>query len=347
MNNSILTTLGWSNWFQQQVEFEELETFYPARVMGMERGIVHLMGEDGESVLEIQGNLISEENKIVTGDWLLLDKETNRFERLLERKSLFKRKAPGKKVDLQLIASNVDVVFIVTSCNEDFNLSRIERYLALSAEAGVSPVIVLTKMDLCDEFDGYLNQLENYQLPVEFVNSHDENTLSSLKEWGGNGTTIAFLGSSGVGKSTIINTLIQNNIQKTGEIRENDSKGRHITSSRTIHLIPENKGLLLDCPGMREIQITDCVSGIREVFSEIEEYSQKCRFDDCTHSGEPGCAVHLAIQKGEIQERRVKNYHKLAREEKRNSQTITEKRKTEKGFGKMIKSVMNFKQKNR
>ncbi len=336
-----LPQLGWRPVYQQQLSWEELETTIPARISEHHRSGYICCTEQGEIHLDIHAKLPS----MTVGDWILLERETNLFVKLLERQSLFSRKAAGIKSYEQLIAANVDTVFIVSSLNHDFNLSRIERYLALAKEAQVEPVIVLTKADLCEDTDEKQHQIQslNPLLNVESINALSSESCERLKPWCKVGKTIAVMGSSGVGKSTLINTLMGSEAQDTAGIREHDSKGRHTTTSRSLLSMPAG-ALLLDTPGMREIQITDCEQGVAEVFSDITTLVDQCRFSDCQHENEPGCAVRNALDNGDLDDRRLRNYRKLLSEQARNSASIAEKRAKERDFHKHIKSVMKGKQ---
>ena len=332
-----LSQLGWRSFFQQQLTLDDLEQHTIARVMEHHRSEYLLMTDQGLQSLPITPNMPA----MTVGDWLLLD-EDNRFVRELERFSEFSRKAAGAKLDTQLISANVDTVFIVCSLNNNFNLSRIERYLALANEAEVEPVVVLTKADTCEFPEDYIREVRKLDamLMVEAVNALDKDSVAVLESWCKTGQTIAFMGSSGVGKSTLINTLSENGEQATGGIREGDSKGRHTTTSRSLQLIPAG-GLLLDTPGMRELQLADCEQGVEMTFSEITELSEQCRFSDCEHQSEPGCAVQVAIAKGELDERRLGNYLKLMREQAHNAASLAEKRANSKGLSKMYRSVQS------
>jgi ribosome biogenesis GTPase len=259
----------------------------------------------------------------------------------LERSSLFSRKAAGKKVDRQLIAANIDTVFVVSSMNQDFNLNRLERYLALAHESDVEAVIVLTKADCADDPEAYTAKAQTLgeSLQVVAVNSLDHQSVDQLLPWCQPGKTVAFLGSSGVGKSTLVNTLSGQTIQPTQAIREDDAKGRHTTTGRSLHLLPSG-ALLLDTPGMRELQLADCEHGIDETFAEITALAQQCKFSDCQHQGEPGCAVRAAIDAGELDARRLESYLKLMREQAFNTATLAERRAQDREFGRYIRSVM-------
>lgn len=330
-----LSQLGWKPFFQQQLTLAEWENAVIGRVVAQQRSVIQLQTTAGKQSLHITKAMPA----FTVGDWILLD-SAGVYLRLLDRLSLFSRKAAGTKVATQLIASNIDTVFIVSSMNQDFNLNRIERYLALANDAGVEPVVVLSKMDTCDTPEKYVEQAQVLDpfLQVVTVNSLDADSVSRLNDWCTEGKTVALLGSSGVGKSTLINTLSGQTVQSTRAIREDDDKGRHTTTSRSLHFLPSG-GLLLDTPGMRELQLADCEQGIEETFAEITELAAKCRFTDCKHETEPGCAVQAAIESGQLDARRLASYSKLMREQAFNSATLAEKRARDRDFGRMIRSV--------
>jgi len=333
-----LAQIGWRPFFQQQIGLEHWG-FPVCRVVGQHRSRLELLSETGLVELALHPGWPA----ITVGDWVLLTPE-GQFLRLLERQSLFRRKAPGRKVNEQLIAANVDTLFVVTSLNEDFNLNRIERYLSLANDANVEPVVVLSKADLCQDPRRFLLEVQglNPLLMVEAINCLDADEIQKLQPWCGLGRTVALMGSSGVGKSTLLNTLLGERVQATGSIREKDSKGRHVTTGRSLHLMTGG-GLLLDTPGLRELQLTDCDDGVSSTFSEITSLAESCRFADCGHGNEPGCAVQDAISRGELNPRRLASYQKLMREQEFNSATLAEKRAKDKRFGKMVKSVMSEK----
>ncbi|OBT09496.1 ribosome small subunit-dependent GTPase A [Vibrio sp. UCD-FRSSP16_10] len=328
-----LQHLGWQPFFQQQLTLEDYQECVVARVSAHHRSGYQLLTEAGDISLPMHESLPA----MTIGDWVLLNHQ-QQFVRLLDRSSLFSRKAPGSKVAEQFITANIDTVFIVMSLNDDFNLSRVERYLALSHEAQVEAVIVLTKADLCSDTESLIQQVQALDplLMIECVNALDYDNVQRLTPW----CTVAFLGSSGVGKSTLVNTLLQTQLQKTGAIREDDSKGRHTTTGRTLHQMPSG-GILLDTPGMRELQLANVAQGISETFSDIEELASQCRFFDCSHQNEPNCAVQKALQSGELEERRLNNYLKLQKEQARNSASLAERRSQGKQLGKMYRSIQN------
>lgn len=345
-----LSSLGWSHFFQQQLSLEEWGSTTPARVLAVHRNAIEVASEQSCQMITMPGNwhLRDSEELPTVGDWLLLDSSTGQAQRMLERKSLFRRKAAGTESKVQLMAANVDTLFVVTSCNQDFNLSRLERYLALALDSKVEPVLVITKADLVDDISAYQHQARslNPDMPVEFVNALDSSSVASLASWCTSGQTVALVGSSGVGKSTLVNTLCGEPKQKTGAIREDDARGRHTTTSRTLHGLPAG-GLLLDSPGLRELQLSDCQSGISLVFEDIEELARSCRFNDCHHLSESGCAIKAAVASGDLNPRRLANYRKLFAEQKLNTESIAEKRLRERKFGKHIRNVLATQRKER
>lgn len=332
-----LHELGWKPFFQQQLSLEELESYQPARVSAQHRSLLELLSPQGSYQLQIQSSMPT----MTVGDWVLLD-ASGHFYRLLDRSTLFTRKAAGTKVDTQLIAANIDLVLILSSLNDDFNLNRIERYLSLSQAAGSDSMVVLTKADCCDDPSQFISQVQGLDplLEVVALNCLDQDSMVQLRSYLEPGKTLAFLGSSGVGKSTLVNSLMNESAQATGSIREDDSKGRHTTTSRSLHLL-SNGPVIIDTPGMRELQLVDCEEGIEQTFHEIYELAKSCRFSDCQHESEPGCAVIKAIEMGELDSRRVQNFKKLLREQAFNSASLAEKRARDKQFGKMVRSVMS------
>jgi ribosome biogenesis GTPase len=334
---SSLANLGWQAFFQQQLSLDELDDSIPARVVEQYRSEITVATEPGVFTIPLLATM----PEMVVGDWLLLDSQHHMI-RLLDRKTCFSRKAAGSKLKRQLISANVDTAFIVSSMNDDFNLNRIERFLTLVNESGAEPVVLLSKSDQSETPQCFVEQVQALDpfLMVEAVNCLDKESVNKLSPWIKAGTTIAVLGSSGVGKSTLINTLLGEKRQSTAGIREDDDKGRHTTTRRSLISLDAG-GMILDTPGMREIQIADCKEGIATTFSDIETYAQQCKFSDCQHQAEPGCAVQQAIVTGDLDQRRLNNYLKLLREEAYNSASLSERRSSDKALGKYYKNTLS------
>lgn len=332
-----LTSLGWQAFFAQQISIDELTQTPPVRVTEVHRSGLRVLGENIDMMVPPRADA-------TVGDWLLLNRELPSSSRLLERKSLIKRRAAGHDRSVQLIAANIDTAFIVTSCNLDFNVARLERYVALAFDAGVTPVILLTKPDLCDDTAPYVADAAaiSADVAVLTLNAKSDEPVTKLAPWCKPGQTIAFLGSSGVGKSTLTNALSVSEVAATQEIREDDAKGRHTTSHRQLHILP-NGCAVLDTPGVRELQLTDAEEGVAEVFSDLDELSLECRFNDCKHVSEPGCAILAALERGEIDEARLARWRKLVAEDQHNTASLAQRRSKDKAFGKMVKQAKKHK----
>ena len=334
---SNLERLGWQPYFAQQISIDQLAQSPPVRVMEVQRSGLHVVGETVDTHIEPNAD-------VTVGDWLLLETAPAKASTLLQRKSLIKRRAPGHDRKIQLIAANIDTVFIVTSCNPDFNIARLERYVALALEAEITPVIVITKADMCEDPESYRAQAETVSEMVEVVllDARGDEPKNCLATWCKAGQTVAFLGSSGVGKSTLTNALSGSTSIATQPIREDDARGRHTTTSRQLHLL-DNGCVVLDTPGMRELQLTDAEAGIANLFSDIEELATQCRFNDCSHQQEPGCAVLAAIESGDLDPQRLERWRKLAAEEQFNTMSLAQRRSKDRAFGKMVRNAMQHK----
>jgi len=346
-----LADYGWNSFFAGQLAEGEQETVIPAKVIEVHRGQIRVVGVGTDRQLAPFKAVLAEgEDQTIStvGDWLLLDANTNQPVRMLRRKSLIERRAPGSDRKMQLIAANIDTLFIVTSCNKDFNAARLERYLVLASDAGVEPVLVLTKADLVDSPSKYAAEAAALLpgLLVEMLDARVEDSAARLADWCGPGQTVALVGSSGVGKSTLANSLMGNAKIKTQGIREDDAKGRHTTTGRTFYRLPAG-GWLLDTPGIRGLEVTEAAAGLEDVFADITELAATCKFSDCAHETEPGCKVQAAIQGGTLESERFKRWQKLAAEEAVSTQTIAQRHSKDRAFGKQIKASLKHKKRYR
>lgn len=333
-----LERLGWGPFFAQQLDSQALTQTPPVRVVAVHRSGLQIAGDGIDE-------MIPPGPEATVGDWLLFDPARPRSSRVLERKSLIKRRAPGTDRHIQLIAANIDTVFIVTSCNQDFNVARLERYVALGLEAGIEPVIVLTKTDLIvDDPVPWIDRAKavSDRVPVVALDARGTEPTQALGAWCKPGRTVAFLGSSGVGKSTLTNALLGAQAIATQGIREDDARGRHTTTRRELHQVPCGC-LVLDTPGMRELQLADSAAAIADVFEDIEALAAQCRFKDCQHETEPGCAVQAALAEGRLDPARVARWCKLQAEDAFNSASIAERREKDRAFGKLVRSAVKAK----
>jgi ribosome biogenesis GTPase len=328
-HDETLEELGWKALFGEQLSDEEMRHCHPVRVMAVHRGQIAVSDGASQHLISpyIPGARPSDDHPTV-GDWLLVDNDTLLPTRVLQRMNLFKRRAPGDPRKEQMIAANVDTLFIVASCNQDFSAARLERYLVLAREVGVNPVVVLTKTDLADTPETYEAAARALEpgLRVETVNGRDPASVARLAAWCGKGETVALLGSSGVGKSTLVNTLRGSDSIATQAIRAADDTGRHTTTAREMHRLAGG-GWLLDTPGMRELQLSDAAAGIAEVFDDFVLVAERCRFSDCAHAGEPGCAIAAAIAEGTLTSERFERWRKLAAEESVNATRRAKRRR--------------------
>lgn len=302
--------LGWSGFFESQLQAED-DGLSPMRVVNVHRSRLTAMSETGTLDLALPPH--ANTSAFTVGDWVLADPRTLMLHRRLTRKTVLQRRIAGKEA-LQLAGANIDTLFIVTSCNFDFNIARLERYLAMANEAGTTPVILLTKADMAPDAALLRDQAAALQrgLEVVILNPHAVDAAAQLARWCGVGETVAAVGSSGVGKSTLVNVL-SGASQDTAAIRESDSKGRHTTTARSLHAM-RGGGWILDTPGMRSLHVSDSASGIETLFAEISELAPLCRFRNCTHAHEPGCAVREAAAKGTIDPERLSRWQKLVEE---------------------------------
>jgi ribosome biogenesis GTPase len=330
-----LFQLGWRPSYSHHLTLQDFEAGYPARVVGVHRNSLSVLSARGAATVVMpQAPVAGGEPAVTVGDWLLIEMEAPRVSRLIERQSLIARIAAGSEHRMQAIAANLDTLFVVTSCNDDFNLSRLERYLAVAFEAGVEPVIVLTKADLCEDAEAYRDTARSIA-PATAIVTIDATSASSgasLAAWLGSGQTVGFVGSSGVGKSTLANTLIGSAAQATGSIREDDARGRHTTTAREMFALPGG-AWVIDTPGMRELRVGSVETGMTAVFDDVEALAAQCRFHDCHHQGDRGCAVAAAIAAGSLDGRRLDNYRKLQREAANAVRSTKERREHDRHYG--------------
>lgn len=324
-----------------------------ARVIATHKDRFEIICEKGTGLARIKrGSFYDNPESIypTTGDFVLIewnDTGESLIYETIERKSSFSRVATtrDKKIGIhtrheQLVAANFDYVFIMQSLNDNFNLNRIERYLSLAWQSGGIPIIVLTKRDLVSNVDDYIVQVEGVAIGVDVyaVSCVTKEGIEELKKYFSKEKTVVFLGSSGVGKSTLVNTLYGEEVMKTQEIRESDSRGRHTTTSRNLIILP-NGGMVIDTPGMRELGMWDAKEGIEKTFSDIAELTRMCRFTDCTHTNEPGCKVLEAINNGELDRKRFEQYIKLQKESLYNTDSEQYLRNKKEKFKKI--AIMN------
>lgn len=340
--------LGYGRFFESNRKRLKLDSFSVARVVVEYKGAYKVQNTSGEYLAKITGKqlfkALSREDYPAVGDWVAiteLDKERAVIYKVLPRRTIMKRKYSGKN-ETQIIATNIDVAFVIESVDGDYSLNRFERYFTIANNGGIKPAIILNKIDLIskEELDSKLNQIKNRfnDIDVLTTSTITGEGLDELKIYIVKGKTYCFLGSSGVGKSSLINKLIGENIIKTKNINLHTSKGKHATTSREMYFL-KNGGIVIDNPGMREVGMADTSIGIDSLFDEITTLAKKCKYVDCTHTHEPGCEVLSALKSGELDKSKYSNYISLKKEAEYYKMTELEKREKDRQFGRFIKKA--------
>jgi ribosome biogenesis GTPase / thiamine phosphate phosphatase len=352
-----LEDLGYNEKLERSRIEDKLADFEIGRVIAEHKERYIVKTEKGENEAEITGNLRfsakGREDFPAVGDWVALtiyDSNFSIIHKILPRFSIISRQAVGQFGEIQIIATNIDYALLLQSVDRDFNINRLERYMTICYSSKVSPIVVLTKTDLISEqlkseiIDSINKRLNN--IPVFAISNETLDGYEALKKKIEKGKTYCLLGSSGVGKSTLLNNLSERSIMKTDSISQSTNKGRHVTSHRELTVI-ENGGILIDNPGMREVGIVDTTYGLETTFNKIIRISQNCKYKDCTHTAETGCLVIDALKNGEIDQSSYDNYLKMEREKSHFESSVYERRKKDKNFGKMLKNYKKDISKNK
>ncbi|MBX2977214.1 MAG: ribosome small subunit-dependent GTPase A [Ignavibacteriaceae bacterium] len=349
-----IVKLGFDKWFQDRVETSKLDSFQVARVIAVNKNSFVVSTDSNDIYAELTGKyLFNVESPLdfpTIGDWVyvqLFDDDTLAIiHEIFPRRSLLKRKTSGKKIEYQLIAANIDTAIIMQSLDSNFNLRRLERYIVMINESNITPMIFLSKSDLMnpDEIENNVKAIQNIIPDIKILtfSNNSLEDIENLKTHFSPSETFCLLGSSGVGKTTLLNNLIHQELYKTQPIREKDGRGKHTTTRREL-IVLENGAIVIDNPGMRELGVIGIEAGLDNTFDEITELSNHCRFTDCTHTVEQGCAVLKGIEEGTISSERYQNYRKMYKESLYNEMSYFEKRQKDKKFGKFLHNYLKNK----
>lgn len=352
-----LNDLGFTELHEKYLEENKLPDFTPGRVTQEHRERYIVSTGDNEYEAEITGNMrftaSSRADFPAVGDWVamkLYEPGMAIIHRILPRRTVLERQSVSGPGEKQIISANVDIAFIVQSIDANFSINRLERYMTVCNSSGIEPILVISKIDLAGEdlLSDAINLLQSRHPDVRYIllDNFSQEGPGMVAGFMRRGLTYCVVGSSGTGKSTLINNLLGTNMLKTRSISGSTGKGRHTTEHRELFVL-ENGAIIIDTPGMRELGVTESSEAVRNTFSDIHEISQKCRFPDCTHTGEKGCAVIEALEKGQIDGNSLENYRRLLREQEHFSETIAERRKKDRAFGKMLKNILKEKKKTK
>lgn len=342
-----LYKLGFNEFFSSQSDIAKLNNFQPARVISVNKNSFIVSNGRSEIYAEAAGKFLYNSDSSLdmpaAGDWVYVqlfdDDSFAVIHEIFSRRTLLKRKTAGKKVDYQLIAANIDTAVIMQALDSNFNLRRLERYLVMASECGIKPAVFLSKSDLSlpAETENKKQEIRSIAPDIEIISFSNNNPedMKGIEAFLQPGLTYCLLGSSGVGKTTLLNNLLKQELYKTGEIREKDGRGKHTTTRRELTIL-ENGAIIIDNPGMRELGMISAETGLSETFGEIRMLMDNCQFGDCTHTVEKGCAVREAVENGSLSKERYDNFMKMQKETEYHEMSYLEKRQRDKKFGKYM-----------